>query len=446
MSDSLHILPPHVLSPHILIVADQASTRRGGEAILPYHYFRLLRQRGVDVRLVVHERTREELLELFPEDGDRLYFIADPPWHIRIWKLGSKLPSRVATFTTGFVLDWLTQRYQKALIKQLIQEHDIQVVHQPTPVSPKLPSQIYGLGVPVVIDPMNGAMDYPTAFRQKQSWLQDAFIQVARQFSGVINTLIPGKKEAAILLVANARTCDALPKGRKGTVIEVVENGVDLSLWAQEGDGSASAPAQLSEETNQRAVTQFIFMGRLVDWKAIDLLLLAFQKASQSAPIALKLIGDGDVKASLEQQAKALQVWAEPALTADPGKVQFMGWMAQKDCAHALQQSDALILPSLLECGGAVVLEAMACRLPVIATRWGGPVDYLDDSCGILVDPSSRAAFIDGLAAAMVTLAHDPFLKQQMGQAGYAKVQEKFDWNTKIDAILAIYRQAIHAA
>ena len=42
-----------------------------------------------------------------------------------------------------------------------------------------------------------------------------------------------------------------------------------------------------------------------------------------------------------------------------------------------LQGSTALLLPSIYECGGAVVLEAMACGIPAIATAWGGPADYL---------------------------------------------------------------------
>ena len=45
----------------VLIVADNASARFGCEAILPLHYFRVLHRRGVDVYIVVHERTKKEL-------------------------------------------------------------------------------------------------------------------------------------------------------------------------------------------------------------------------------------------------------------------------------------------------------------------------------------------------------------------------------------------------
>ena len=87
------------------------------------------------------------------------------------------------------------------------------------------------------------------------------------------------------------------------------------------------------------------------------------------------------------------------------GTVHFAGWLAQSACAEWLRDADALVLPSLLECGGAVVLEAMSMAKPVIATAWGGPLDYHDASCGVLVIPESREAIIDGFAAAMVALA-----------------------------------------
>ena len=55
--------------PRVLIVAEHASARFGGEAALPLHYFRVLRNRGVPVWLVTHARTRDELSALYPGDA-----------------------------------------------------------------------------------------------------------------------------------------------------------------------------------------------------------------------------------------------------------------------------------------------------------------------------------------------------------------------------------------
>ena len=119
--------------------------------------------------------------------------------------------------------------------------------------------------------------------------------------------------------------------------------------------------------------------------------------------------------------------------------VRFSGFLPQQECANRLRQSDVFVMPSLHDCGGAVVLEAMATGLPVVATAWGGPLDYLDESCGILVEPSSRKALVEGFSNAIIRLAESATLREQMGEAGYHRTRRDFDWERKIDRILEVY-------
>ena len=88
--------------------------------------------------------------------------------------------------------------------------------------------------------------------------------------------------------------------------------------------------------------------------------------------------------------------------------------------AELLSKSDILVLPSVLEAGGAVVLEAMASGKAVIAVNWGGPADILDASCGILIGPrSERADLVAGLEQAVaVYFANDKDRFASMGRAG----------------------------
>jgi glycosyltransferase involved in cell wall biosynthesis len=123
--------------------------------------------------------------------------------------------------------------------------------------------------------------------------------------------------------------------------------------------------------------------------------------------------------------------------------VKFSGWLSQEACATRLRDADVLVLPSLYECGGAVVLEAMAMGLPVIATAWGGPIDYLDSSCGLLIKPDSRQSLIAGFSDAMTKLATSPDLRSRLGRAGCTRARENFDWERKIDQILEIYALAM---
>jgi glycosyltransferase involved in cell wall biosynthesis len=415
----------------ILIVAEHASLKFGGEAALPLHYFRVLRQRKVPAWLVVHARTREELETAFAGDRERIVYIADTFWHRILWRIGQVLPARLASITTGFVMRSMTQVAQRRVIRRLIEDHGISVIHQPMPVSPKEPSMIYGFGVPVVIGPMNGGMEYPPAFRRRQSLADLIGIGIGRSVADLMNRLIPGKLRAEILLAANQRTRLALPKGTRGRLHLIVENGVDLNLWTEPSPASSDLSA---------THTRFAYVGRLVDWKAIDKLLAAFKRASATAPMSLIIIGDGNERGHLEKIARDFGLLGGDD---QAGAVSFLGWMSQAACASRLRTCDALVLPSLLECGGAVVLEAMAMGIPVIATAWGGPADYLDGSCGILVEPTSEEGFIVNLSAALTRLAKNSHERVEMGRCGRRRVIEEFDWETKVSRMQGIYREAV---
>jgi glycosyltransferase involved in cell wall biosynthesis len=419
--------PVPSIPPRVLIVAEHASARFGGEAILPLHYFRFLRARGIEAHLLVHDRTRDELLAVIdPADHPRLHFVPDLPAHRWLWAIGRRLPHRIGIMFTGTPMHLLTQFQQRRLARQLVRDHGLTVVHEPIPVSPKTPSLMHGIGVPVVIGPMNGGMTYPAGFRHLESALERVLIGLGRAASGLANAVIPGKRHAAVLLVANQRTARALPPGLRAPVIELVENGVDLTLW--------QAPERRSRPDG---ITRLLYMGRMVDWKAIDLLLHALARLvhqSDAPRVHLDLLGDGDQREALEELARELGI--EEHLS-------FHGFLPQAECAQRLAACDALVLPSLYECGGAVVLEAMAMSKPVIATDWGGPADYLDPTCGMLIPPTNRETYISDLSRAIGELARDADRRVALGRAGRAKVETHYDWQVKIDRILEIYQQAI---
>lgn len=406
-------------SLRVCIVAEHASYRFGGEAVLPMHYFSGLRAANVDVWLVVHTRTRPEIEELFPQASDRLRFVPDTAAHKLIFRLSKYLPRRVAEASLGLLNQLLTQYLQQKIVRKLVAAESIDVVHQPIPVSPRFPSLITNVGAPVVIGPMNGGMDYPAAFRRTESFFTRVSIHYARYFSNIANILFGGKRKAAVLLVANQRTRQALPACARGEVIELPENGIDPGTW--------TAPEQASGIPSNR----FVFIGRLVDWKGVD---MAIEAIARVPGAELEIIGNGPMQAKWKESAKAMGI-AE--------RIHFTGWLAQKEISVRLRSAVALVLPSIYECGGAVVLEAMAAGLPVIATRWGGPADYLDESCGILVEPSSREALIDGFAAAMQKLIGEPALRTTLGQVGRRRAEHQFNWKKKIDRILEIYKLAL---
>ena len=105
--------------------------------------------------------------------------------------------------------------------------------------------------------------------------------------------------------------------------------------------------------------------------------------------------------------------------------------------------ADIFILPSIRECGGAVVLEAMARGLPVIATSWGGPKDYITEETGFLVEPKSRQYMVDEFSRIIDALSERPDRRYQIGLAAINRINDQFLWDKKIDNILKIYKNAI---
>jgi glycosyltransferase involved in cell wall biosynthesis len=416
--------------PRVIIVCDNASLRMGGESARPLHYFRNMRSRGIEAWLCVHERCRDELRELLGSDFDRVYFAPDTWKHRLLWNMGKPFPHQFRIRTFGALCDLMTQCFQRKVVRGLISEKKIEIVHQPTPISPKQPSALEGFGVPVVIGPLNGDINYPPAF----SHMENAFVRWSVSFSRMggrfANWMIPGKLKAAAILVSNERTRRALPKGLRGKVIDLVANAVDLKTW----EGLAG---ERLREPN--APPRFAFLGRLVDFKMIDLLLESFVPLAKEFNAHLDIIGEGEDRPQLEDLANTLGIAAN---------VNFAGWMMYKDSASLIAKADAMVFPSLRECGGAVVMEAMASGLPVIAADWGGPADYVGtetDGAGILVKPDTRDGFVNGLTTAMRKLAASSDLRRRMSECARQRAIDHFQWDSRVDALLGVYAIVLNA-
>ncbi|MEZ5751379.1 MAG: glycosyltransferase family 4 protein [Paracoccaceae bacterium] len=409
----------------ILIVAENASNRFGGEAVLPLKYFVLLADRGRRVHLVTHERNREELAADYPDLMNRISFCKDTWAHKLIWAMASRSPTAIADHFFGNMMGLLTNIQQKRMVKKLIRKGHGDIVHQPIPVSPKAPSLMYGFGVPVIIGPMNGGMTYPKDYEYFEGRLSRAFIKFGRPMASFINLFIPGKRRAAMLLVANKRTREALPS-TPAPVFTMTEIGVEYGLWDQAGP-----------RPHPSGHLKMVFVGRLVELKGVHFVIQAMAKAKKMRPnvrMSLDIIGDGVEREALETMAREQGV---------DDRIVFHGFKTQPQCMEILGRSDALVLASVREAGGTVLQEAMAMGLAVLATDWGGPTDYVDAETGILVNPTPAASFADRLADKMIFMATNRMVTYKMGCNGAEKAYAKFRWEAKIDEMERYYAQAL---
>ena len=146
----------------------------------------------------------------------------------------------------------------------------------------------------------------------------------------------------------------------------IVPNIVDLNIF-QKATRRIKTP---------KSVYSFVTAAYLNRGKGMDILLEAFSKLEYS-DIHLTILGDGAEMQALKHQANQLGI---------EEKVAFFGSYDREQFRDVLSKSNCFVLASRGETFGVVYIEAMAAGIPVIATRCGGPVDFIDKNCGLLVD------------------------------------------------------------
>jgi glycogen synthase len=395
------------------MVAENVSRSLSGETILPYYYLRQFLALGHEVRILCHARVRGQLAaDLDPEIFAHFAFVEDGLLQKLLFRIGRIFPHRVEDLIFNQLIQILTQLRMRKMARDRVAEGGVDIVFQPAPIAARAISFMHALGAPVVIGPMSGGMDLPPAFRRMDGPLVRLAISGARGATGLLHRLIPGKRHAAVLLVANERTRAALPSGVRGSVLQVMESAVDLARWRpRTADPALQGPMS------------FIFCGRFVDWKGIGYLVRAFAPLAREGGVRLDLVGDGELFGEIEQMVRAEGIGDSVVMH---GRVPLERYMAM------LHDAGAFISPSLRECGGIAMMEAMAIGVPVIATDWGGAAQYAGHDCAILVPPVSETAFIDGLTAAMRRLAASPELRRDLGRAGRLHLErEGHDWTAK---------------
>ena len=169
---------------------------------------------------------------------------------------------------------------------------------------------------------------------------------------------------------------------------------------------------------------------RLVQQKGVPYALEALRRIHSAFPAArLVIIGDGEKAGELRQLATALGV-AE--------RVHWLRW--RDDAAELMTALDVLLVPSLWEGFGLVVLEAMARRVPVIASRVSAlPEVVVHGETGILIE----ARDVDGLAQAIARLLSDRALRKYMGLLGTARLEEHFSVQRMVNETITVYQAVL---
>lgn len=202
--------------------------------------------------------------------------------------------------------------------------------------------------------------------------------------------------------------------------MRIVRCGVDTARFAAPAGGrDAAGPLRV------------LCVGRLVPLKGQALLVRAVAALrDQGVDVDLTLVGDGPERPGLERLARELGV---------EDRVTCAGAVGQDRILARYHEADVFCLPSFAEGVPVVLMEAMACELPVVTTRTMGIPELVEDGVGgLLVAPGDGEA----LAAALARLAADPALRERLGAGGRTRVREAFELHRTLDDLGAALADA----
>jgi glycogen(starch) synthase len=169
-----------------------------------------------------------------------------------------------------------------------------------------------------------------------------------------------------------------------------------------------------------------LFVGRLAPQKGVGTLVAAAGLLKDPSAQVL-LVGDGPERKALEREAKRIGVG---------DRLHFEGFVAHERLPAVLAHADLLVLPSLYEELGTVLLEAMQAGLPIVASKTGGILDVIEDGVtGLLVPPGDPEAF----ARAIDRLLADCDLACRLSEATQEQGKD-YDWEVLAERDLAVYR------
>ena len=268
-------------------------------------------------------------------------------------------------------------------------------------------SHLVGAGYDAVI--VNKPFDFPILWQARRRGLAaqtlyrsggTEFYFGDRYFAGSIDHWL-----------STSRYNAAQVEARYGRRVQVVHNGVDVDQFK---------PLPREKTLRQRlglpdAARVLVSVGRLVGWKGLRVVLDVLQRLPQN--VHYLVAGEGPEEARLREQAAQLGVGE---------RVHFCGRIAHDQLPQVLAQADLLLQPSLgEESFGITLVEAMACALPVLASRQGGMTEIvLPGVTGELLPPGEVEAWL----ACIAPLLAQPETMRAMGAAGRERAMAEFTW------------------
>ncbi len=309
--------------------------------------------------------------------------------HENVISLGRVTPLRINGSTARITLSmWLTHR-----VRQILREEQFDVLHIHEPLMPALPLTVLRCSETINI---------ATFHAHGQSYASNLGYLVGKAIVRRRVKKLHGR-------IAVSSTAREFVEGYFPGDYTIIPNGIDLDWWQR--------PVRPIERFCDGR-PNVLFLGRLEQRKGLKHLIRAFQQVRQEMPRArLIVVGDGRLRAGFERY-----VWRHDM----EGDVFFAGFVPAEERRRYFATCDVFCAPSTgQESFGIVLLEAMACGKPIVASNIAGYRDVLTNRReGLLVPVKDPAAISD----ALVELLSNPARREELAEQGLRTVQQ-YSWS-----------------
>ncbi|MBL8820396.1 MAG: glycosyltransferase family 4 protein [Planctomyces sp.] len=408
-----------------LIIAEAANPEWASVPLVGWSHARIL-QSLTGAHLVTQIRNREAILRAGLTDSE-FTAIDSEAVAARIHALGSRLRGGAGKgWTTIMALSSVSYSYFERLVWKKF-EPDLRagkfsLVHRITPLSPTVPSSLAArcrkIGIPFVLGPLNGGVPWPQQFnevrRAEREWL--APVRSAYKWlPGYRSTL----RNSDAIVCGSSHTAGEIPDRYQNKVIYIPENGIDPTRFVARRCHRASLPLRC------------IFLGRLVPYKGVDLLIEAIAPLARSGKLTLDIVGDGPQFSLIQERIGKLGI---------QDAVRMIGSVPHHDVQNRLAACDILTFPSVREFGGGVILESMAVGVVPMAVDYAGPSELMTESTSFRIPLGTRDEIIQRYRNELERLISDPGEIDRRSGAALERAYSHFTWERKGQQSLEVYR------
>lgn len=402
------------MKPRVLMIAYACDPNGGGEHWLGWGWAQAAAQ-NYSVELITTPKARAAVEQASRELGIQPHFI-EPAASVR------KLTEAVGG-SWWRKLSW--QKRAAKLATELHRANPLQVVHQTTFHSFRVPFLAADLGIPSVWGPIAGGEQVPAGFERYlgSARYSEAARNIANRFW--LNTAAVQRscRKANVIFVSNRVTLRFLPPGCHERCRIVPPN----ALRSQ--DEQYEQPQPLAHQQQ----FEMLYIGNCVPTRAMPLVFEALHQGTL-AKYRLSVVGDGP----------AIPAWKQRALELGlASRVNFVGKVPYERLAEFYASADVLVFPALRDSGGSALLEAMARFVPVICLDWAGPGEMVDSDSGIKIPVLNPEEAVTALASALALLQREPGRRAALATAARARALAFFRWQAKRELLEQTYQSLI---